>query len=380
MAATSVTAKATGETMDLASTQGHNPLGGDRITDERDILREATLQQFNRDYTELVPYSAFPQEEIKENNLYVEEVFEWNGPQWGMTIDLNVCTGCNACVTACQAENNIPVVGKVQVNVNREMHWIRIDRYYKGDDENPQLTWQPIMCVHCEKAPCEPVCPVAATVHSHEGLNQMVYNRCVGTRYCSNNCPYKVRRFNYLNYTDNQPNFSDKIAESDVVKGPIIAAKQNGIALLKMINNPSVTVRGRGVMEKCSYCVQRINAARIDGKKQGTEPKDGDIITACQQACPTQAIVFGNIADKESKVAKLRNDPRAWLLLEELQTRPRTSHLAKLRNPNPAITPIPEPDKRKKDHHHEEGHGEEHASRDNVLDNNDRNTQVVLNG
>ncbi len=381
MAATSVTAKATGKTMDLASTQGHNPLGGDRIGDERDILREATLQQFNRDYTELVPYSAFPQDEIKKNNMYVEEVFEWNGAQWGMTIDLNVCTGCNACVTACQAENNIPVVGKVQVNVNREMHWIRIDRYYKGDEANPQLTWQPIMCVHCEKAPCEPVCPVAATVHSHEGLNQMVYNRCVGTRYCSNNCPYKVRRFNYLNYTDNQPNFADKVFEDENIKGPIHSAKQNGIALLKMINNPSVTVRSRGVMEKCSYCVQRINAARIEGKKQGTDPKDGDIVTACQQACPTQAIVFGNIADKESKVAKLRNDPRAWLLLEELQTRPRTSHLAKLRNPNPAITPIPEPDKRKKDHHHgEEGHGEDHASRENVLDNNDRNTQVVLNG
>ncbi|RYG46251.1 4Fe-4S dicluster domain-containing protein, partial [bacterium] len=287
----------------------------------------------------LVPSTAFPKEEIAKNNLYPEQIFEFNGPQWGMTIDLNLCTGCNACVTACQAENNIPVVGKLQVNRHREMHWLRIDRYYQGTEENPEVNWQPVMCVHCEKAPCEPVCPVAATVHSHEGLNQMVYNRCVGTRYCSNNCPYKVRRFNYLNYTDNQPNFTDKYQNISALGGNTSEVKKDGIQLLKMLNNPDVTVRGRGIMEKCTYCVQRINHARIEAKKEGREMQEGDVVTACQAACPTNTIVFGNIADQKSQVFKWRNDPRAWLLLEELQTRPRTSHLARLRNPNPAIAP-----------------------------------------
>ena len=323
----------------LASTQSHSPLGNDRIDDERDVIRETTLHEYLLNHRILAPKEAPSEKFMKDNNLYGEEVFEWDGPQWGMTIDMNVCVGCNACVAACTAENNISVVGKIQVNRNREMHWIRIDRYYAGSEEdpNPQLTWQPVACVHCEKAPCEPVCPVAATVHSHEGLNQMIYNRCVGTRYCSNNCPYKVRRFNYLNYSDNQPNFSETQWENHVVTGTIHQPKSSGISLLKMMNNPDVTVRGRGIMEKCTYCVQRISEARIESKKQGREVRDGEIITACQQACPTKAIVFGNIADKDSQVAKLRKDPRSYLLLEELQTRPRTSHLAKLRNPNPDI-------------------------------------------
>ena len=349
----------------LASTQGHTPLGGDRIEDERDIVRETRLDLFNEDNLEVVPWFAMPEEEITENNLYVEEVFEWNGNKWGMTIDLNTCTGCNACVTACQSENNIPVVGKIQVKRNREMHWIRIDRYYSGDAENPAVTWQPVACVQCERAPCEPVCPVAATVHSHEGLNQMVYNRCVGTRYCSNNCPYKVRRFNYLNYSDNQPNFSNVVWENKNIPGPIHAPKTDGIALLKMINNPNVTVRGRGIMEKCTYCVQRINDARKEAKKAGKDIKDGDIVTACQQACPTQAIVFGDLADKNSRVSKLHNDPRAWLLLAELGVKPRTAHLAKLRNPNPAISPITEDMRqspRRKKHGEHSEHSTEHGS------------------
>lgn len=348
----------------LASTQGHNPLGGDRIEDERDIVRETRLDLFNEDNEEVVPWFAMPEEEIKENNLYVEEVFKWNGNKWGMTIDLNTCTGCNACVTACQSENNIPVVGKIQVKRNREMHWIRIDRYYSGDDANPNVTWQPVACVQCERAPCEPVCPVAATVHSHEGLNQMVYNRCVGTRYCSNNCPFKVRRFNYLNYTDNQPNFSNVVWENKNIPGPIHAPKGDGPQLLKMINNPNVTVRGRGIMEKCTYCVQRINDARKESKKAGTDIKDGDIVTACQQACPTQSIVFGDLANKESRVSKLHDDPRAWLLLEELGVKPRTAHLAKLRNPNPAISPITEDMRQAPRRKKHGGHGEgEHSEK-----------------
>ncbi|HLO99534.1 MAG TPA: 4Fe-4S dicluster domain-containing protein, partial [Fimbriimonas sp.] len=353
-----VTLEKQGVQQHLASTQGHSPLGGNRIPDNRDIIRSGTLASFlskaalaeketdeekKQEHIDAALKSgrSLSKKEIEEANLYPDEVFEWNGDQWGMTIDMNACFGCGACITACQAENNISVVGKEQVGRNREMHWIRLDRYYSGSDENPEVVWQPIACVHCEAAPCEPVCPVAATVHSHEGINQMVYNRCVGTRYCSNNCPYKVRRFNYLNYTDNQPQFSKKMQPWDTraIPGPINTPKTEGIQLLKLLNNPDVTVRGRGVMEKCTYCIQRVNEARIEAKKAGRKIADGDVITACQQTCPGEAITFGNIANPESAVAKLRVDPRSYLLLEELQTRPRTSHLAKLRNPNPEITP-----------------------------------------
>jgi molybdopterin-containing oxidoreductase family iron-sulfur binding subunit len=346
----------------LASTQGHSPLGGSVMPDKRDVIRVGTLASYLEKIAEsekvtdpdklreeekrqevideALKIGQSPgKQEIKDGNLYPEEVFEWDGDQWGMTIDMNACTGCGACITACQAENNISVVGKEQVGKGREMHWIRLDRYYTGSPEDPEVVWQPVACVHCEKAPCEPVCPVAATIHSHEGLNQMVYNRCVGTRYCSNNCPYKVRRFNYLNWSDNQEQFTKKIQpwSTRAIPGPIKEPKAEGVQLLKLLNNPDVTVRGRGVMEKCTYCVQRINEARIEAKKGGRQIADGDVITACQQSCPSEAIVFGNIANKSSQVSKMRNDPRSYLLLEELQTRPRTSHLAKLRNPNPEI-------------------------------------------
>jgi molybdopterin-containing oxidoreductase family iron-sulfur binding subunit len=274
----------------------------------RNLMRAAALDEYERDPHVVREMSEEP---AKDQSLYPG--FKYEGHAWGLSIDLNSCVGCNACVTACQSENNIPVVGRDQVGRGREMHWIRIDRYYEGDPGAPETYHQPVVCMHCENAPCEVVCPVAATVHSEEGLNDMVYNRCVGTRYCSNNCPYKVRRFNFFLYQDwDTPS-------------------------LKLMRNPDVTVRSRGVMEKCTYCIQRINKVRIDARNEGRTIQDGEIKTACQQACPAEAIVFGDVNDPASRVAKLKASPRNYGLLAELNTRPRTSYLAAIRNYNPEI-------------------------------------------
>ena len=309
----------TGDSHVLAATQHHHVIDkeGHKLEEEseavreRELVRVATLEEFRKH-----PGFAKNEEEEKTAGLTLYPGFPYEGYSWGMAVDMHNCVGCGACVVACQAENNIPVVGKTEVSRGREMHWIRVDTYYRdqpaGDLKNPEVYYQPVMCMHCENAPCEGVCPVGATVHSTEGLNEMIYNRCVGTRYCSNNCPYKVRRFNFLL-------FADWTTPS-----------------LYGVRNPNVTVRSRGVMEKCTYCVQRIQAAKIEAEKQNDrELRDGEIVTACQQACPTEALVFGNINDPKSRVSRLRAQERNYSLLDDLNTRPRTTYLARVRNPNP---------------------------------------------
>jgi len=290
----------------LARTQEHHLMEG------RNPVRATTFEEYRKN-PEVIAHMG----ETPPRTLTMIPEWEYNGYKWGMAIDLTSCTGCGTCTIACQAENNIPVVGKDQVNRGREMHWIRVDHYFAGDLENPETYHQPVPCMQCENAPCELVCPVAATTHSSEGLNDMVYNRCVGTRYCSNNCPYKVRRFNFLLYQDwDTPS-------------------------LEPMRNPDVTVRSRGVMEKCTYCVQRINYARVDAKRQDRKIKDGEVVPACGAACPADAIVFGDLNDPESRVNKMKKLERNYGLLEDLNTRPRTTYLAALRNANPELEPAP---------------------------------------
>jgi molybdopterin-containing oxidoreductase family iron-sulfur binding subunit len=287
-----------GKAWQLAQTQEHASMEG------RTIAVSTTLAELAREADKL--------EEERGTPLTFHQPWDYReGYRWAMAVDLSRCTGCSSCMVACQSENNIPVVGKDRVVRSREMHWIKVDRYWKEDGS---VVFQPLMCQHCESAPCEYVCPVNATVHSDEGLNEMVYNRCVGTRYCSNNCPYKVRRFNFFSYT----------SEYEPIE--------------KMVFNPDVTVRSRGVMEKCTYCVQRIERARIKSRIEDRAIHDGEILTACQQACPSEAIVFGNLNDSGSRVARLLADERRYDLLHELGTRPRTGYLARVTNPNPELT------------------------------------------
>lgn len=307
MASAASVRKIDGARHPLAVTQRH------WTTDGRDIALAVDLEDYRRDPAFTAPKKGRPL------SLYAEPkgvLANPSGEQWAMTIDTSICTGCNACVVACQAENNIPVVGKDQVQKSREMHWLRIDTYYEGPIEAPALVHQPMACQHCEKAPCEYVCPVNATVHSPDGLNEMIYNRCVGTRFCSNNCPYKVRRFNWFDWYERNE------------------ANQGRV---KLQRNPEVTVRERGVMEKCTYCVQRIRKADIAAKIEGRPLREGEVITACAQACPTQAIQFDALGHAGSKMVAWRGEPRSYAVLHDLGTSPRTMYLARLRNPNPEL-------------------------------------------
>ena len=355
-----------GRTQELATTQDHfaiDPIGRGEIKNRiPNLVREGTQEIF-REHPDFAQHAVHhpPLKSLWEPLDFAQ------GHAWGMAIDLSKCVGCNACVVACQSENNVPVVGKEQVLAGREMHWMRIDRYFRGRPEGRNeeeggmvVVGQPVLCMHCEHAPCEQVCPVAASVHDHEGLNLMVYNRCVGTRYCNNNCPYKVRRFNFFNY-EKMPSNKKYLGLNVIQPGQTTPAETGTVqALARMVHNPEVTVRSRGVMEKCTYCQQRIAAAKIEARnenvhsddpevRKSVKVQDGAIKTACQQTCPTDAIVFGDLLDPESRVSKLHYDPkydgakghpRAYAMLGELNVRPRTAYLARIRNPHPLLAEL----------------------------------------
>ncbi len=296
---------------ELATTQLHDSMEG------RDIVRETTLNK----YKEKPSSGNERHKKIEKHHQTLYQEYKYEGHHWAMAVDLNACTGCNTCVAACSIENNVPIVGKEEVKRAHEMHWMRIDRYYAGDPENPEVIRQPVMCQHCDNAPCENVCPVGATNHSSEGINQMAYNRCIGTRYCNNNCPYKVRRFNWFDYN-----------KAEVLEGNLYDPHGMTEDLPRMVLNPDVTIRAKGVIEKCSFCVQRIQEKKLKAKLENRELKDGEIQPACQQVCPANAIVFGDLNDKNSKVYKLFKQQRRYHLLEELHTLPSVGYLTKVRN------------------------------------------------
>jgi len=331
-ACSNVTLTATGETYPVALTQTHfryDTAQGNRT----EVMKEITLAEYIKHPTEILeereaemkPYGGLENYEA-EGTIY--PVYARPGIKWGMSVDLNSCNGCGACVVACNAENNVAVVGKPEVLRGHEMHWLRIDKYYSGDMDNPKVVFQPLMCQHCDNAPCENVCPVAATNHSSEGLNQMTYNRCIGTRYCANNCPFKVRRFNWADYSG-ADSFPDN--QRDVLNDVVLDMNDD---LTRMVLNPDVTVRSRGVIEKCSFCVQRLQAAKLDAKKESRPMVDSDLKVACQQSCPTSAINFGNANDKHSAITKVRveNPNRQFYVLEQLHVLPNVTYLAKVRN------------------------------------------------
>jgi len=355
---TGVDVKVTRDTYPLARTQEAQSMHG------RDLFREGTLERYQQDPT-FARYMGMDSHIPPNISLYTHPELTAK-EQWAMTVDLNVCTGCNACLLACQAENNVPVVGKEQVRKNRDMAWIRMDRYFAGDPENPEMLAQPVMCQHCENAPCETVCPVNATVHSEDGLNLMAYNRCIGTRYCANNCPWKVRRFNYFDYNQ-RPIHQVKMAGLEaqgLYFGPL--TKKGMADSLKLAKNPNVTVRMRGVMEKCTFCIQRIEEAKISrlveaGARDKNEVPVHEFKTACQQACASDALVFGDKDNPNTRVARLRESDRGYVMLKYLNTRPRVTYLARIKNPNPKMPGAELVGKANGEPHHG-GHGEGHEA------------------
>ncbi len=351
--AADVTIEKTDKMYDIAQMQTHSTYGN-RV----EVIKETSLAVFKKDpkyfinerMAEIKDYGGVDNLEA-EGTMY--PVFDKPGIKWGMSLDLNLCNGCGACVVACSAENNVSVVGKNQVAKYHDMHWLRIDRYFSGDMENPDVVFQPMLCQHCDNAPCENVCPVAATNHSSEGLNQMTYNRCIGTRYCANNCPYKVRRFNWhdWNGSDSFKDNQQPLVDYGRINEVTLDMNED---LTRMVLNPDVTVRSRGVIEKCSFCVQRLQEAKLTAKKDSRPMVDSDIKTACQQACPTNAIVFGNVNDKESEIRKVRTTDaanRTYYVLEQLHVLPNVSYMAKLRNTDRTVG----------NHEEEGGHGEAHS-------------------